>query len=291
MEILNIAIERGLVSLALFCQHQGIPLDSTLQKLVSDYVLSEETVQDLTTCFWEAVRETKAAGQVARYEKLMQRRNMGKAAVCAMDLCLAVLKYPKLKNMLHALGVEQITLELAFKVENLLTNDGEDMDYGAAETAFAQIEPLLCSTVSLAPFYRYPLCADERLMGFLSGSDTIDKRLAGVATHFFYREPLPPLLINESMVPKIAAALMPRADETLNILQMEGAVGCGRRTLLCHGAAAAGLNLLLLNDEVLLSNEPRAVRDILWGARREMLFYEMGIVLYGIEQSSQQEQK
>ena len=56
-------------------------------------------------------------GETVRYYKLITRCRMEPAAVCAMEMCLTVLQYQELTEVLQKLGYPGVTLELAMLAE------------------------------------------------------------------------------------------------------------------------------------------------------------------------------
>lgn len=283
MQLLNWINERSLARLALLCEEQqinGIPQwKDLLGEASTDRVVrAGEQLEKL-------IRDRMSNGEVVRYYKLITRCGMEPAAICALELCLTVLQYQELKDVLQKLGYFGVTLELVMLVEALGRGAEPSADFMDAERLFSQISPVLGHKLEQIPFYRYPLEADERLMGYLLGSDILDKRLNGCAEQYFCGQASQSLLTGHEKAREIIKALMPRPDGTQNLLQITGEQGSGRKTLLKYACHEAQLNLLLVDYSLFYANAPLIRREMMWIVCRELLFYEMGVCFYGLEDS------
>lgn len=233
------------------------------------------------------IRAKMYCGEVVRYYKLIVRCGMEPAAVCAMECCLTVQRYPELLKVINALGFPEVTLEFAILLEAAGRGEEPEDGFNVAERLFGQVSMVLCQVTDKMPFYRYPLWADERLMGFLLGSDSLDKRLKGIVQQYFHTEESVPLLIGHEQAKTIANALMPRLDGTQNLVQIAGESGSGRKTLLKHACREAQLDLLLVDYGILCESDETLKKEQLWSIRREILFYEMGVCFYNLEEGGE----
>lgn len=283
MQLLKQINERTLARLALLCEEQEIEVSESLQELLGE--ASVERVVRGGRQLEELIRYRMRNGENVRYYKLITRCHMEPVSVCALELCLTVLQYEELTEVIQKLGYPGVTLEFVMLAEAVGRGAYPEADFLDAERFFSQISPVLGYKLEQIPFYRYPLKADERLMGYLLGSDVPDKRLNGSAVPYYYDQEQPPLLTGHDKAGEIAEALMPRMDGTQNLIQITGENGSGRKTLLKYACKEAQLNLLLLDYSLLCANSPLVRREMLWIARRELLFYEMGICFYGLEDS------
>lgn len=256
---------------------------------------STERVQRTETELNRQIRQQMRKGEIVRYYKLLTRCKMGSAAACALELCLTVQRYPELLGIIKALGFSEITLEFSILLEAAGRGEAPDDGFLEAERIFRQVERVLCHETAPMPFYRYPLWADERLMGYLLGSDTLDKRLRGIAQQYFCQETPDELLTGHAQAKEISQALQPRFDGTQNLIQLAGGNGSGRKTLLRAAAHEARLDILFVDYSVLRESSEKVRMEQLWSIRREMLFYEMGVCFYGLEENegcqSRQERK
>lgn len=282
MMILEWIRERTLARLAVLCEREGI-LDKMKQKdLLGDASL--ERVRVAGEELAGSIRSLMSGGKVVRYYKLVMRCQMEPAAVCALETCLTVQRYPELLGVVKALGFTEVTLELAIRLEAAGRGEEPEEGFAEAERLFEQIEPVLCHQSASMPFYRYPLWADERLLGYMAGSDTPDKRLDGIAEQHFWQEAPMTLLTGHAQAKKIAEALMPRDDRKQNLLQITGGEGSGRKTLLKYASRQAQLDLLFVDYSLLRESSDSMQAEQLWSLRRECLFDEMGICYYGLEE-------
>lgn len=283
MQLLHLINERTLARLALLCEEENVQLSQNLTELLGD--ASTERASRAGEQLEEWIRYRMRNGETVRYYKLITRCRMEPAAVCAMEMCLTVLQYQELTEVLQKLGYPGVTLELAMLAEAVGRGESPDAEFLDAERFFSQLSPVVGHKLEQIPFYRYPLKADERLMGYLLGSDTLDKRLNGSAFQYFYDQEVDPLLTGHEKAKEITDALMPRMDGIQNLIQITGENGSGRKTLLKYACREAQLNMLFLDYSLLCANAPLVCREMLWIARRELLFYEMGICFYGLEDS------
>lgn len=283
IELLNLINERTLARLAYLCKEEGIILDQKQMELLGD--ASTERVTRAGEKIEELIRYRMRNGETVRYYKLINRCSMEPAAVCVLEMCLTVLQYQELTEVLQKIGYPGVTLELVMLVEAVGRGEFPKQDFTDAERIFSQIAPLLGHKLEQIPFYRYPLKADERLMGYLLGSDVLDKRLNGCASQHFCEQEPAELLTGHEKSKEIVKVLMPRRDGIQNLIQITGERGSGRKSLLKHACHEAQLNLLLMDYSLLCINSPLIRREMLWIARRELIFYEMGICFYGLEDS------
>lgn len=283
MEILNLINERTLARLAVLCEDQAVSLSKKLNDLLGK--ASVERVSRATEQLEAWICECMRNGEIVRYYKLITRCNMESPAVCALEMCLTTLQYQELAEIFKALGYPGVTLELAMHAEAVGSGEFPKENFKDAERIFSQISPVLGHKLEQIPFYRYLLYADERLIGYLLGSDVLDKRLNGSAIQHFYNDEEETLLTGHAKANEIAKALMPRVDGIQNLVQITGETGSGRKTLLKYACSEAQLNLLLVDYSLLCVNAPLIRREMLWIAQRELIFYEMGICFYGLEDS------
>ena len=283
MEILNLINEHTLARLAVLCEEQEVSLPQKLKDLLGK--ASVERVSRAGKQLEAWIRQRMRNGEVVRYYKLITRCKMESSAICALEMCLTALQYQELAEVFKVLGYPGVTLELAMHAEAVGRGEFPKEDFIDAERLFSQVSSVLGHKLEQIPFYRYPLYADERLMGYLLESDVLDKRLNGSAIQYFYNDQEEHLLTGHTKAKEIATALMPRVDGTQNLIQITGETGSGRKTLLKYACSEAQLNLLLVDYSLLCVNAPLIRREMLWIARRELIFYEMGICFYGLEDS------
>ena len=283
MKILNLINERTFARLSVLCEEEGIQLSPKLENMLGEASVARVLRAGEQLEAW--IRHCMRNGETVRYYKLISRCKMEQAAVCALEMCLTVLQYQELNEIFQKLGYSGVTLELVMLVEAVGRGDYPKESFIEAERIFAQISSVLGHKLEQIPFYRYPLKADERLMGYLLGSDLLDKRLNGCAEQYFYELQSPDLLTGHEKAAEITDALMPRMDGIQNLLQITGEKGSGRKTLLKYACHNAQLNILLMDYSLLCVNAPLVRREMLWIARRELIFYEMGICFYGLEDS------
>lgn len=282
-EIYHLITERTFARLAMLCEQQELQLPEKQRIMLGEASLERvrKTEENLNLQIRREIRE----GKVVRYYKLMTRCTMEPAAICAMELALTAQRYPESLGIIKALGFSEVTLEFAILLEAAGRGESPEDGFLKAERLFAQVEKILCHQSAPMPFYRYPLWADERLMGYLWGSDTLDKRLHGVAEQYFYEEQPEELLTGHAHAEKISVALQPRFDGTQNLIQLAGSVGSGRKTLFRAAAHQAQLDVLFVDYSILMESGEKLRREQLWSIRREMLFYEMGVCFYGLEEN------
>lgn len=283
MNLLNLIIEHSLARFAMLVAQQEIGLSEKQKLLLGEP--SGNRVADTGKKIEQHIRRLTNAGYIERYLKLVTRCRMDDAAICALELCLTVQRYPELLNVIKALGYSEVTLEFAILLEAAGKGVQPVQDFRKAESLFQQISPILCHQAASMPFYRYPIWADERLLGYILGSDTLDKRLAGIAEPYFWQEETEILLTGHAIAESIGKELMPRWNSTQNLLQITGEVGSGRKTLLKHACKKAKLDLIFVDYGVLKQSNLNQKDEQLWSIRREILFYEMGVCYYNLEES------
>ena len=283
MELLNLIFERTFARLALLCETQEVTLKRKQKELLGE--ASTERVKLAGEQLEDVIRFRMRNGEIVRYYKLITRWNMEPTAVCALEMCLTQLQYPELTGILQILGYPGVTLELVTLARAAGNGNYAGESFQDLERIYLQISSILGHKLEQIPFYRYPLKADERLMGYLLGSDTLDKRLNNCAVRHFFDQDVQELLTGHEKAQEIAEALMPRWNGIQTILQISGANGSGRKTLLKYACHEAQLNLLLLDYSLLYENAPSVRREMMWIACRELIFYDMGICFYGLEES------
>lgn len=270
-----------LARLAVLCDRQNM-----LDKVKHRDLLGDASLERVSLAEEELIRYIRMEineGRVVRYYKLLTRCGMEPAAVCALETCLTVQRYPELLGEIKALGYAEVTLEFVMQLE--AAGRGEDPTEGfeEAERLFKQIEQVLCCQSGAMPFFRYPIWADERLLGYITGSDTLDKRLGGVAQQHFWQDESVTLLTGHAQAKVLTQALMPRTDGKQNLIQITGEEGSGRKTLLKYASREAQLDLLFADYGLIRQNSEKIQAEQLWSLRRESLFYEMDICYYGLE--------
>ena len=279
--ILEGITEKTLARMAVLCEQQDI-LDKVKQK----ELLGTASLERVSQAEYELERNIRlemSEGNVVRYYKLVTRCQMEPAAVCALETCLTVQRYPELLGVIKALGYTEVTLEFVMRLEAAGRGEEPEEGFETAERLFRQIEPVLCHQPASMPFYRYPIWADERLLGYLLDSDTMDKRLSGVAKQYFGQDEVIHLLTGHAQAKAITEALMPRADGQQNLVQITGEEGSGRKTLLKYASNEAQLDFIFADYGLIRENNEKMQTEQLWSLRRESLFYEMGICYYGLE--------
>lgn len=278
--------ERTLARLALLSEQREADQSAGEKKLLGEASLKR--VAAAGENLQRALREAMWAGETVRYYKLVTRCQMQPAAVCALETCLTVQHRPELLHIIKTMGFPEVTLELAIQLQAAGQGEEPSESFGEAEELFSQIRPLLCHQPGAMPFYRYPIWADERLLGFILGSDSLDKQLSGIAQQRFLKEELPTLYIGAKQAEAITRALLPRPDGKQNLLQITGLDGSGRKTLLSYAAHEAKLELLFVDCARLKGKGEEEQKALLWHICRESLFYEMGICYYGLDEGAEE---
>lgn len=278
--------ERTLARLALLCEKRDI-----LHTVSQGQPLGEASIDRVNHAGEELlklIRYEMSKGKTVRYYKLLYRCHMHPVAVCALETCLTLQYSPELLKIVKVLGFPEITLELAMELEAAGRGEEPVIDFKLAEEVFSQISHVLCHEIGQMPFYRYPIWADERLMGYLMDSDTVDRQLSGIVSPYFWQEEPAPLLIGKEQAQIIAKALLPHADGRQNLLQLTGQDGSGRKTLLRYAAHEAQLSVLFVDYSLLEDRGSDRQDDLIWRIFRESFFYEMGICYYNLENDNQE---
>ena len=113
--ILEGITEKTLARMAVLCEQQDI-LDKVKQK----ELLGTASLERVSQAKYELERNIRlkmGEGNVVRYYKLVTRCQMEPAAVCALETCLTVQRYPELLGVIKALGYTEVTLEFAIRLE------------------------------------------------------------------------------------------------------------------------------------------------------------------------------
>lgn len=273
--------EYTLARLALLCEKRDI-----LEKVSHRQLLGEASLDRVSFAekgLRDSIQQEMSEGKSVRYYKLIYRCHMHPIAVCAMDTCLTMQYDPELLSVVKALGFTEVTLELAIELEAAGRGEEPEAGFELAEEVFSQISGVLCYQSGEMPFYRYPIWADERLMGYLLDSDSVDRHLKGIVRQYFWQQDPTPLLIGQELAQTITKALLPYADRRQNLLQITGRNGSGRKTLLAYAAHEAQLDILYVDYGMLKDRDDAEQDDLVRRIFRESLFYEMGICYYNLE--------
>ena len=192
-----------------------------------------------------------------------------------LDLAYTLLLYPKFGTLLKSWRGSLATPELAYFMENEALSS-----YDESFRFYEAVSKIMLSEKKIDPFYFEEFFVDNRLLGFLNGSQQIDNRLKNAA--YLFRgdadsQSLSPLTIRQQHFQLLEKMVQ---NNTVD-LWLRGNKGCGKKHLLKHALCAHGQNMIFADVAYLLSN-PKEQAQLLWLIRREALLNQCGVCLYGI---------
>ena len=198
-------------------------------------------------------------GEEVRFAAVRRDFALGELAELCLWLALAAARRPVLGRVfLHFWGQPGATLEAARDI--LAANRPRlPVAHADCEEAFARLEPLLLPAPSGESFLRRLLTADERVFGFLSGSDLPDALLRPFCERVPCEDEPPPLYARQNTADELAALLRFDREPYPAAVHLAGPRGCGKRLILRHACRRAGLDLLFC-DAAALCRLPEARR-------------------------------
>lgn len=210
-------------------------------------------------------------GEEVRFAAVRRDFALGELAELCLWLALAAARRPVLGHVfLHFWGQPGVTLEAARDI--LAANRPHPpVSYGDCEEAFARLGPLMLPAPSGESFLRRLLTADERLFGFLSGSDLPDTALRPFCEHAPCGEEPQPLYAREGTADALARALRFDHEPYPAAVHLAGPRGCGKRLVLRHACRRAGLDLLFCDAAALFRLPETGRAPAILRLRRESL--------------------
>lgn len=215
------------------------------------------------------------AEKTDRYQRLLMLmgndRERDDVLQTVLDLCLAVLYVPEFAAMLKYYTGSGVTLRLAYLIEGVRFPSAEDV-----RRKVDGIGMLCWIDRSKSPIQYLELNMDDRIFHFLLGNDDMDGALLSVCRLFVHDSPLHPLYVNQQLAKEAADFL----SVSGHAIQLAGKGG--RRFLVRHIGRLMKRSFLFLPLEDLESFINDNFDYLLMILRREALFSDAGVCIYGI---------
>lgn len=221
-----------------------------------------------------------------RYDKLFQKLS-GEALILALHLAVAQYLFPEFYHMLKGLTGQAVTMALALE---LIGEEGK-WTYPELKKQYCLLRKYLCLEKKMENFLYNELYADERLVFYLAGDDSLSDILKESSELYF-----PSQSENESYYAteqniKILCQNL-RLFKSLHepyIFQLCAKKGRGRKTLLRLIAAQNGSGWIFVSYNKLKATAEKDIGHFLWLIHREAELYGFGICYYQLDFSQKED--
>ena len=229
--------------------------------------------------FKEQTEQAKREGRIVPFERLCEICEYNETVRNTLQLALAVYTFPELKELFRWMGKgEDVTIELA---QLLMEEEMEPPSYGEQKRAYELLERVLKPAAKKGPFLLHTFSMDERIYSYLMEEEQLPEELE----EFINPEPsmeITNLWFHESQAQELEKYFL----KGVQLLQVQGARGCGKRHLVRYLCGKYHFPLLEINGNRLGYLRTEELRQIIWLIKRELLLEECALCIYGIEQQS-----
>lgn len=286
MDLLLAFLEYGAMSLSLYLEG-ALPTAELTTPLTRG--LTQEDVVQAREDMMAQMLALQGQGQTVRLNTIILACDRDALPVLTISLALLLQQCPEIQPLLTQSGAPEITLEFANEVL-AYQQESQSMffleNYAYKEATFARVNQILWEKPSTLPFYKHPLIADERLAGYLCGSDTLDVAVAPMLSIVFAQDELQSLFTNKDLLSRVEYGMTYRGANPHPRLQISGEQGMGKRLLVSHACKKIGCNAIFVEMPYLLTYTGQNLKDAIKFILREQIFYDAAIVFHGIAQES-----
>lgn len=272
MKLLDLLAERALLQLAAFYSEMGIALseDGVLPARNFDYM---EQIAGMDIVIDDEKRRMRQY-QIVRTDRAAEVCGLGAPGRLVIELALAARLHPKLLPQMRKLGTPCVSLGLAW--EMLQLNYGSNSpDYAEIHREYKGLTRLFAKP-QIQPILQAPMEMDDRLFGYLCGSNEPDERIADIAELFLFDTPIFPVMTGADVLGEIVSVLQKPSGGIL--LHLAGEDGSGKKFLLKHACNQVLINMLFVDYKALKGSTN--LGDVIF---RELALHEAGVCFYGVD--------
>ena len=243
-------------------------------------VSSKEEVETAKIHYRSKVNQARKQGITVPFERLCEICEYDSTAQRLLELSLAVYTYPVLKEFFRWLGMkEDITLQLV--TELFFGNEEIPPTYSQLKKSYGLLERIFIPSITGESFLNHPFVMDDRLYGYLLGQQQPEEEIS------FFLNPKPDtdkpyLWIHQEQAKELEEYLR----SGITFLQVRGEPGAGKRHLVHYVCDRYGFPLMEVNGKKLGYLELGKLKAVIRKLKREILFQESALCIYGIEQES-----
>ena len=294
MTILELLARKALINLSVYCKKIGE--DQTAQKMdtLLGECMSEENQKQLLLQADKELVDYLHNGEreIPRFFQMINRANLTPLGMRALEFVIAQVYFPEIGTLVSKLfhTSPYFTLEDVIRVlEQPLSLETE---YPYLLETYTGLAKILEYRKEEGFFFRKPLVADKRLLAWLCMEDEPDKEMKSMISVYFAGEEPVSLYIGEDSAKLILASIQ-KPD---CVTQIAGEINAGRKYLLKYACDECQQNMLFLHFKKLLQAcrgdkdemiQQKVFAYFIHKIKREMLFYDAGICIWGTEEIEQ----
>ncbi len=218
-----------------------------------------------------------------RYLHILYHLNNDSISTAVFNLAMLEISMYGVSKLYHELnGYEGVSIEFAASVLSSAQEMGTT-HFDVMKAQFSALSVMLnAQTIEHVPFFRRPLRADERILGYLCGSDTPDEALSGKANMFFGGEERE-VYVGKRYVDSIYTYL---EDFTAprSILQIAGVRGVGKKLLLKVASERRELATLFADWNSIINS--KEYKKLITKVKRECLLYGTAVCIHSVDEDN-----
>jgi len=218
-----------------------------------------------------------------RYDNLFQQLSE-ETLILALHLAVAQYLFPEFYHMLKGLTGQAVTMALALE----LAGENKKFTLPELKKYYHILKKYLCLEQKMENFLYSELYADERLVLYLAGDDSLPEALQSSCELYFPSRFQNKECHTMAYYEKLLCdefSFSPNLMKKNLIFQLCAKEGRGRKALLCSVAAKKKAGWIFVSYDRLKADAREELEDFLWLIQREARLYGFGICYYHLDSS------